>query len=77
MRFSQYNMEIVHRKGNLNVIPDAFFRVPNACVINTEMEDVESDAWYNKMIQKVTNEPEKYPEWALEITCYINMCHEN
>lgn len=64
MRLSQYDMEIVHRKGALNVIPDALSRAPiESCVVTIDETDVEADPWYKGMLQKVEDSPEKYPEW--------------
>lgn len=67
MRLSQYDMEIVHRKGALNVIPDALSRAPiETCVITVKETDVEADPWYKGMLQKVVDFPEKYSEWKVE-----------
>lgn len=62
VRLQQYDYEIIHRKGQDNVVPDTLSRaVPllNAIVkIN--------DKWYNNMLDRVALRPDKYPLYQIK-----------
>lgn len=67
MKLSQYDMDIVHRKGSLNLVPDALSRAPlEICVVEVDPSLVDTDPWYVGMIAKVQGSPEKYPDWVVE-----------
>lgn len=62
VRLSQFNMNIVHRKGAQNVVADFLSRH----IANLDVEDLCPDEWYLQMIQKVTKDPCKYPDFLVE-----------
>lgn len=67
VKLQHYNMVIEHRKGALNVVPDALSRAPiEVCVVTFSRTDAEKDPWYGKMIQNVLQSPEKYPDWKVD-----------
>lgn len=62
VHLSQYDFDIEHRSGKLNVVPDALSRA----VANVSSVKVKSDKWYQNMIERVNNNPELYPQWYVE-----------
>lgn len=61
-RLSQFNFDIIHRKGKDHVIPDCLSRVHinsiNVCNIN--------DKWYHELFDNVKNKPQKFPNYKIE-----------
>jgi transposase InsO family protein len=53
MKLQQYDMELFHKKGPTNIVPDALSRA-------VEVLDVSLD-WYDKLKKSVKDAPEKYP----------------
>lgn len=67
MKLSQYDMEIIHRKGSLNLLPDALSRAPiEMNVIEINPDYIVEDPWYSKMVTNVQNDPEKFSDWKVE-----------
>lgn len=62
VHLSQFDFDIEHRKGKLNVVPDALSRAISS--LNTV--EATSDEWYKKMLERVTKHPELYPAWYVE-----------
>lgn len=69
LKLDQFDMELVHRKGKLNIVPDALSRsfdapaeVADVSVMNVDTPD----RWYQKLVTKVKDNPENYPDWKLE-----------
>lgn len=61
-QLTQYDMEIIHRKGSLNVVADALSRI-ECEVISTENQ---SDKWYEEVLKTLQEEPLEVPEYKLE-----------
>jgi hypothetical protein len=65
LRMAQYNFSISHRKGKLNVVPDAlsraFFKVNSL-----EFNPVDLEPWYTKMLARINEQPERHPSWKVE-----------
>ena len=59
---SQYDMEISHRKGKLNVVADALSRIPCEAITSTPP----NRDWYNDMWNMVKNDPLTVPEYKIE-----------
>lgn len=67
VKLQQFDMMIEHRKGALNIVPDALSRAPlEVCVVLVDRADAETDKWYNKMLDNVLQSPEKYSEWKVD-----------
>lgn len=70
LRLQPYDMELIHRKGQENVVPDMLSRT-------TPVEDKETlecavvvpvevkDKWYTKMLTNVNSQGQKYPQWRV------------
>lgn len=77
IQLSQYDMEVIHRKGKLNIIPDTLSRNIHLDIIN-ENEETKTDKWYQNMIQRVTTHPEKFKDWHIadgKIYKFVNPLH--
>lgn len=63
MRLSQFDFDIVHRKGKENVVPDALSRIK---IDSIEISENINDMWYLKMLKNVENFPQKYPNFTIK-----------
>lgn len=66
LKLDEYDMQIVHRKGKANIVPDALSRAVNdedvkVCTFSTMLKD----GWYTKQTSKISKNPERYPDWKL------------
>lgn len=67
IKLQQFDMEVVHRKGSLNIVPDALSRAPvETCLLDFSSSDFASDQWYSKMLKNVSEEPQKYADWMID-----------
>lgn len=62
VHLSQYDFDIEYRSGKLNVLADGLSRI----TVNVESLGTESDKWYIKMLTRVQEKPEMFPEWYIE-----------
>lgn len=61
IELQRHDMEIKHRRGVDNIIPDALSRaIEEVCTTKN------SKSWYHSMITKVEKEPEKFKDFRLE-----------
>lgn len=64
---SQFDYEIIYRPGKSNVVPDALSRsFPDEPHSICNLETKISDKWYLKMLNNVSEFPEKYPLFFVE-----------
>lgn len=61
-RLSQFDFDVVHKKGKLHVIPDALSRI-SVCALTLPVNS--SDKWYTDVISGVQSRPERYPNFKL------------
>lgn len=72
VKLAQHNFELLHRKGKLNVVPDALSRahiVPPPLVLNVDLLGVDLkdlDPWYVELRQKVQSDPDNFPSYAIK-----------
>lgn len=63
IRLQAFDYELIHRKGTLNVVPDALSRIP-VDIAALQVNSV--DKWYQKMLRLVQEQPENYSSWKVE-----------
>lgn len=61
LQLQKYDMEIIHRKGVDNIVPDALSRSLEEISANSTNSD-----WYNYMCRKVQEEPEGFKDFRVE-----------
>lgn len=68
VKLQQYSFELCHRKGKLNVVPDALSRIPsvNGEVNTIQVDLMNVDKWYINMQENIVKFPNKYPGWKVE-----------
>lgn len=69
LKLQQYDFDIFHRKGKENVVPDALsrsFAALDSLTVVINPFKTHTDKWYQDMIQKVSENPIKYPIWRVE-----------
>lgn len=64
MKLRQYTFDLVHRKGRLNVVPDALSRAPEVSLIDIPLDKL--DNWYLSLKTKILNNPDAYPNFRIE-----------
>lgn len=75
VKLQQYSFTLVHRKGVLNVVPDALSRIPPK--LETELEKISLisvlnisldnlDPFYIKMRERILKDPTKFPQWQVK-----------
>ncbi|CAK1585808.1 unnamed protein product [Parnassius mnemosyne] len=62
MRLSQFDFEIEHRKGKLNVLPDALSRIQ----VDAIATPATGDAWYRHVYEDYQANPRKYPHFMVK-----------
>lgn len=72
LRLQPYDFDIVHRKGNQMVVADAFSRAISK--IDTSLFSFVDDKWYEKLVNKIIEEPDKYPHFRLENSLLYKNC---
>lgn len=75
IRLSQFHFNIVHRRGTQNVVADFLSR--HISVLN--VEDFFPDSWYQNMMNKIKQFPDKYPDFQVRdqlIFKHIKPSHE-
>lgn len=63
MYLSQYDFDIKHRKGTLNVVADALSRTEVAVL---DLQNLRTNKWYDSMVENVQRNPELYPYFRKE-----------
>lgn len=62
LRLNAYDFEVKYRKGCINIVPDALSRI---AVVTCDLEKDTVDEWYSRLVERVKQEPEKFPDFRL------------
>lgn len=65
VKLQQYSFNIIHRKGKLNVVPDALSRIthPEIAAIDIDLRNL--DDFYVNLRNKIVEHPELFPRWKI------------
>ena len=75
VKVQQFSFTLVHRKGSLNVVPDALSRIPenvdkdskeisSLCILDVSLDNL--DNFYLRMRERIRKEPRKFPLWQVK-----------
>lgn len=64
LKLQEFDFELVHRKGKLNVIADALSRSVEIIDINVEGDIIDEE--YKKLIAKIEKNPTKFPKFLIQ-----------
>lgn len=65
LKLQGYDYSIEHRSGKSNIPADALSRAPES-LKTLELVKEDLDFWYEKMINLVSEDPKKFPNWKIE-----------
>ena len=71
-RLSQFDFEIIHRKGKEHVIPDTLSRI-QVDSIEISIDEV-TDAWYLKVFNGVSKNPRLFPNFDIVDNKLVRLC---
>lgn len=66
MQISQFNFDICHRKGTLNVVPDALSRAAINLITYSGGIENTKDEWYIKIYTGCIKEPQKFKNYFIQ-----------
>lgn len=74
IRLSAFNMDLKHKRGKDNVVPDLLSRSYNMDTVNTphsiapltQVNPISSDDHYNTILQGCQNNPDSYPNYTIK-----------
>lgn len=65
-QISQFNFDIEHRKGVLNIVPDCLSRPQINLITYNEGVNNTTDRWYKKIFLGVRNNPQMFPAYSIQ-----------
>lgn len=70
VKLQQFSFDLIHRKGSLNVVPDAFSRIPSCksadpkiLLLHVSLDQL--DSFYVRIRDNILKEPSRYPNWRV------------
>lgn len=69
VKLRQHSFDLIHRKGSLNVVPDALSRIQheeNEINVIYDLDLDRIDPWYDNLRTKILNDPENFNQWKVE-----------
>ena len=76
LKLQQYFINIEHRKGKLMVVPDALSRAFRAESEVDEIASISTLSWYNELMAKVIENPDKCGNFRIEDECLMKHIEE-
>lgn len=72
LRLQPYNFDIVHRRGSQMVVADAMSRAIES--LDSQSFSSAADEWYDALMIKVVNSPDKYSQFRVENSLLYKNC---
>jgi hypothetical protein len=63
VELQKYHIDFIHKKGTLNVLPDALSRAVEEIVVTNEYSQ---DPQYLDLLSKIVEEPENFQEFSIK-----------
>ncbi|KAJ3640101.1 hypothetical protein Zmor_003417 [Zophobas morio] len=66
MWLQQYSFDLLHRKGESHVVPDALPRAPIDSISSLSVSEDDLDGGYINFRARIESEPNQFQEWSVK-----------
>lgn len=77
MQISQYNFEVSHKKGKLNIVPDALSRASISLITYSNETRNTTDDWYLKVFDGCSTKPQNFKNFQINNNVLYRFCKPN